>query len=379
VAVRKQRIRTVAALVGLVAALLAPAVPAATLFGLVDTGELFISADDGVNWAPLSTLPVRDATALAARFSSSDLFLASRSGSIYRSQDAGMNWSAVGAIPASDLEDLAIRPDGTILVLSAAGSIYSSGDQGASFTPLATLTGSNFASLTFTTPGTVKFYALTRTGEVYESTDGGAAWTPKGAMAISNARRMRAVDSSLYVMTESGDVFRSTDAATHWIAVGTLSQVGMRGLVRNGSSLAAASKEGHVATSANGASWTWQGSMNQLAVTALASNEPATTGVDPGGPGPGIFLGAPFPNPSSVALSLAVRLDREDEVRLALYDIRGRRVAERAPESLAAGPHVLRWDPGVHRAGVYIVHIETASLGSAARPWAWMKRPGDVP
>src|SRR5262249_13402580 len=148
------------------------------------------------------------------------------------------------------------------------------------FTALAALSGSNFVSLGFTTPG-VRYYALTQTGEVYESVDAGTSWVPKGTMTVPDAQKLRAVQSTLYVLTETGDVYRSTDAATSWIGVGTLSQVGMRGLVRNGAALAAASREGHVATSSDGVTWTWQGSMNQLTLTALASNEPATTGVEP--------------------------------------------------------------------------------------------------
>lgn len=346
----------------------APPGHTATLFGLIDTGELYSSANNGVNWSPLSTLPVSDATALAARLSSSDLFLASRSGSVYRSMDAGANWTAVGAISASDLVDLAIRPDGILLALTATGSLYSSTDLGASFTALAALTGSDFVSLCFTTP-VVKYYALTRTGEVYESPDGGATWTPKGAMAVSNARKLRAVQASLYALTETGDIFKSTDAATNWTAVGTLSQVGMRGLVRNGSALAAASKEGHVATSADGIAWTWQGSVNQLELTALASDEPATTGVEPDLPGAGALLGPVFPTPSTGPASLVVRLTGDDEVRLTLHDLSGRLVARRPPEALPAGTHTLSWDPRVARVGIYFVRLESAAGLSATRRW----------
>ena len=354
----------------LLAVACAPCAPAhaATLFGLIDTGELFSSADNGVTWSPLSTLPVSDATALAARLSSSDLFLASRSGSIYRSMDAGVNWIAVGAISASDLQDMAIRPDGTILALTATGSLYSSADLGASFTPLAALSGSNFVSLCFTTPS-VKYYALTRTGEVCESMDGGATWIPKGAFAVSNAARIRALQSNLFVLTETGDVFNSTDAATSWTPVGTLSQVGMNGLVRNGTALAAASREGHVATSTDGSTWIWQGSMNQLSLTALASNEIASTGVEAKPPGAAPLLGPVFPNPSMGPASFAVRMSGDDVVRLTLYDVSGRLVAHRPPETIASGIHRLSWNPRVARAGIYFLRLESTAGPSATQRW----------
>ncbi len=365
---RANRYRAAAALLLAATCAVCTSAHAAALFGLIDTGELYTSANDGVTWSPLSTLPVSDATALAARFSSSDLFLASRSGSLYRSMDAGVNWTAVGAISASDLEDMAIRPDGTILALTATGSLYSSDDLGASFTALAALTGSNFVSLCFTTP-VAKYYALTRTGEVFESVDAGATWTPKSAFAVANAARIRAVRASLYVLTETGDIFNSSDAATSWTAVGTLSQVGMRGLVRSGTVLAAASREGHVATSADGTTWIWQGSMNQLSLMTLASNEIATTGVDAELPGAAPLLGPVLPNPSTGLASFVVRVARDDEVRLTLHDVSGRQVARRPPETLAAGTHRLSWDPGVGRAGIYFLRLDSTAGPSATQRW----------
>ena len=248
-------------------------------------------------------------------------------------------------------------------------SLFASVDLGASFTPLATLTASDFVSLGFTPP-TGRYYALTRTGGVYESGDDGASWIAKGAMAVPDAARIRAVHSSLYVLTGTGDIYRSNDQAASWTPIGTLSQVGMRGLVRNGADLAAASREGHLATSSDGASWTWQGSINQLALTALASNEPATTGVELGPPGAAVLLGAPYPNPGSDALTFAVRLPNDTEVTVALYDLEGRLVALRGPEWLGAGSRVLRWEPGIRGNGLYFLEVTTADGRSSARHWA---------
>jgi len=58
----------------------ASAVRAGTLFGLINTGELYVSTNQGANWSIRSALPVRDAVALAAGSSSSQLYLASQSG-----------------------------------------------------------------------------------------------------------------------------------------------------------------------------------------------------------------------------------------------------------------------------------------------------------
>jgi photosystem II stability/assembly factor-like uncharacterized protein len=351
---------------------LAPAGRAATLFGLISTGELYGSSDNGATWTVRATLSVRDAVALVARLSTTDLFLASRSGSVYHSTDGGATWTGVGAVPASDVVDLAIRPDGALLVLTTAGSLYRSSDGGVNFSAVATLTGPNFVSLTQTTL-LVRQYALTRTGEAYESADGGTTWTPKGAFAASNAVRVRAVQGTLFALTDAGDLYRSADAGANWTAAGTLSQVGMRGLVANGTSLAAASREGHVATSADGVAWTWRGSMNQLSLAALASNEPAvTTGLEPGGVA-GVLLGAPYPNPSPQAVSFAIQLPEGTEVELLLHDVGGRQIAEWAPRSYPAGTHTMTWDPAVAHEGLYFLTIRTSDGRTATRRWAVMR------
>lgn len=345
--------------------------PASTLFGLVNTGELFTSSDGGASWNKFALLPIRDGVALAARLTSADLFIATRSGSIYRSTNGGMSWTGVGALPANDVVDLAIRPDGALLVLTGGGSLYRSDDLGASFSAVAALTGANFASLAQTAP-VVKQYALTSTGEAYESADGGATWTPKGSFQASDAVRLRAVQGTLFALTDAGDVYRSTDGGGTWAVVGALSQVGMRGLVRNGTTLAAASQEGEVATSSDGLSWTWRGSMNQLSLTALASNEPATTGVESVGIG-GIGLGALYPNPSQQTISFAIQLLTMAEVGLRLYDVAGRLVAERAARSYPAGSYTVTWDPALARDGLYFVTIKMGDGRTVTRRWAVMR------
>jgi photosystem II stability/assembly factor-like uncharacterized protein len=332
----------------------------ADLFGLINTGELFVSANNGVSWTIRSTLPVRDAVGLTARTSTTELYLASKSGSVYQSLDAGASWTAVGAITASDVVDLNIRSDGAIHVITATGSVYESLDQGATFSAVGTITASDVVSLGIISGGNL--YALTATGSVYESSNDGVTWTAVGAITFSNGIRLRAKGGDLYAISGAGDTYESTDGGTSWTAVGTLSQVGTRGLVSDGTNLFAATQEGHVASSADGAAWTWQGSMNQLTLTALADDTPAVVSVDPSTPLASIQFGGPFPNPTvGSRVRFSLRLDSEETVVLELYDARGKRLAIRNPETLPAGTHNLAWNPGNLRTGIYLVRLTRAS------------------
>lgn len=341
---------------------------AAQLYALVNTGEIFVSADQGISWTARATIPVRDAVALQARLSTNDLFMASATGSIYHSTDAGLNWSAVGAPPVSDLVDMTIRGDGDIVILTASGDVYRSDDLGVTFTPLATLTASNFTSLTGRNDG--RLFALTRTGEVYRSTDGGGSWVARGVITTSEAVRIRPAGTTLHVITSTGDDYRSTDSGATWSAIGTISQVGTVAMAVDAGTLILATREGHVATSPDGVNWTWKGSTNQLYLTALDVDTPAVSGVAPPTT-PQLTVGAPWPNPArgGAAMSLAFTLSAPERVALRLVDVSGRLVAEHPPVAYPEGANTLVWEPELRHSGIYFVRIETAQGLIASRRW----------
>lgn len=334
---------------------------AATLFALVDTGELFTSVDQGTSWSIRATLPVRDAVGLAAGATPTDLFLATRSGVVYRTMDGGYVWSAVGAVPADDVVDVALRSNLTLLLLTATGTLYRSTDNGITFTALAALTGSDFVS--FARAPQDRLYALARTGAVSQSVDGGTTWNVVGTITTSHAVRLRALGNALHAMTGSGDIYRSTDQAVTWTPIGTLSQVGMTAMTNDEDDLIVSSAGGEVASSADGAAWLWKGTINQLTVASLGVDLPATTSVPSQIAGAALELARPWPNPIApgVPVSLALTLPSEEVVTVEVHDIAGRHVARRAPESQAAGPVMLRWNPGLLQAGLHFVHITTGS------------------
>jgi hypothetical protein len=339
------------ALVGLATGLLFEPALSATLFGLLNTGEMYESADGGMTWGIRSALPVFDAIALAAGSTSSDLFLVSESGSFYRSSDGGMNWSGISSVPASDLTAFVPAP-GLLMLLTRSGSVYGSVDEGMSWSGVGAISASDVVSAA--RAGNT-YYALATTGSVYESIDGGASWSGVGTITTSDAEEIVVFDNRHWVMTGTGDLARSDDAGVSWAFVSTLSQVGTAALIDGEGELLASTAGGEVAATGDGIVWEWRGVINQLTVRALATDIPSLTEVDPEGAMPRtLSLSAPWPNPATHLVRIALDLRSIATVSLDVFDGAGRLLDRPVPgEVLPAGRSVRTWEPRGLTPGVY--------------------------
>ncbi|MGH7681610.1 MAG: T9SS type A sorting domain-containing protein, partial [Candidatus Eiseniibacteriota bacterium] len=342
---------------------------AANLFGLLDTGELYRSTNNGATWSAIGAIPVHDAVGLAAGTSASELYLASRSGTIYRTTNGGTDWTAVGAVTASDVAGFLLGPYGDVLALTRTGTLYSSSDQGANFSAITSLTGSDWVSLARGPLG--RLYALNETGQVAESQDQGKTWTTAGAITMYGAVAIRRLGAELYVLAKTGEVYRSLNYGGSWLPVGALSQGSMSALVELGGQLFAATKEGETATSSNGASWSWVGTINQLNVMALGTDTPQVTGVQSDPVPPRFQVSRPYPNPRVGAggATFPFVLSKADNVRLELYDVQGRLRAVRPFESMSAGAAAIRWDPPGLNPGAYFVRFVSESGATGQVTW----------
>lgn len=330
-------------------------VRATTLFGLVDTGEVFASIDAGATWEVRAALPVSDAVALTPG-ASSELLLATQGGTILSSVDAGHTWTAIGSVTAGDVVDVVGLPDGSFLLLTGSGVVYESADDGVSWTATASITGSDLASI-------VRFQGRTlvasESGVVHESVTG-APSIVVGAIPTPDLIDLRVRGGALDAMSRTGDVWHSADAGT-WEPVATLSQVGMAALSVVDGELLAVSREGHVAASSDGVGWAWRGTINQVFVVGLGSDA-AVTGLDEAPPvAVRISLSPPWPNPRVGTGSAHFRLglDRAGAIELGLFDVTGRRLATRTEMFAEPGAYVLEWDPGPLAPGVYYVRLES--------------------
>jgi hypothetical protein len=115
-----------------------------------------------------------------------------------------------------------------------------------------------------------------------------------------------------------------------------------------------------------GASWTWAGSINQLVVVALGNDQPTSTGIGASQPPsvPALSLHRLWPNPagSGLRVNVAFELSAQGDIRFELYDVTGRRVADRPREFVAsAGGHSFSWGLPSLPSGVYFLRVSTAA------------------
>lgn len=120
-----------------------------------------------------------------------------------------------------------------------------------------------------------------------------------------------------------------------------------------------------VATGPGGAIVAWSDTRNGVDVDIYAMQvlDALTTGVsDPPAPG-GFVFGRPGPNPARGAVTLRFSLPRDAGVRLAIYDVSGRRVRELVSGAQPAGEHAIAWDARDQggravATGVYFARLE---------------------
>jgi photosystem II stability/assembly factor-like uncharacterized protein len=354
----------------------ARAARAVDLFGLVDTGELFVSPDGGVTWSDRSTLPIRDAAEIAAGASSEELFLASRSGHFFHSGDAGLTWTLRSAIPVPDLVALCASATGIVLITET-GSVYRSLDEGFAFAEVGAIQAPDIASAV---PDEAALFALSSSGTVFRSEDEGETWSAVGVLPpTTEAIEITAHTNALFALTAAGELVRSADLGVSWSTLSTLSQVGMTGMVASTSEILATTAGGEIAATPTGTGWTWRGAIGQLTVRALGTDIPTTSGVPEQGSAPrvpAIALAPPWPNPARGVVRLAIDVTAPAAVAIAVFDAAGRRVAvPMAERHLGAGRHQHAWHPVGLARGEYWIRAESRSgVGGGGQKLVWLGR-----
>lgn len=93
--------------------------------------------------------------------------------------------------------------------------------------------------------------------------------------------------------------------------------------------------------------------------TIVVNSEPVSSEIHADVPQE-LTLAQNYPNPFNPSTTIAFTLPEQSEVRLAVYDVLGRRVAMLLNESRSPGEHMVTWDASTMASGVYIYRLEAA-------------------
>jgi hypothetical protein len=156
------------------------------LFSLLNSGDVYTSADKGVTWVPATALPTPGA-GIACSADASRIVAISINGALYASTNLGKTWSS-NSVPGARWSSIACSADGTKWVVAAGmangqpGPIYFSMDSATNWNP-AEAPITNWVGLSSSADGRNMFASTASDGPlnganaIYRSTNFGANWT----------------------------------------------------------------------------------------------------------------------------------------------------------------------------------------------------------
>lgn len=333
---------------------------------------------------------------------------------LFRSRDGGGNWTEITPPQASGdatafVAPFVLSPTNPGRLYAGRARVYRSGDEGTNWTATnggQPLDGANpvFSLAVSAGNGNLVFAATAPNGSrgrVFRTRDGGLSWDDvtgtlpdrwPGDLALDPA------DDTHVLVTFMGfgtsHVFASFDQGDHWVDIGdglpdvptSAVEVDPQhpGVVYAGTDL------GVYVSPYYGLSWfPFTEGMPTASVDDLKISGPAGriraathgngvyerdllelqfTGTPGGGPGdpagPGLRVA---PNPLRADSRVTFRLPETAPVRLALYDVTGRRLALLVDGTRTAGEHVVPLAPGNLASGVYFLKLEAGRASMVTR------------
>jgi len=380
--------------------------------------ETWSHASDGIT-APLPRCLAWDGT---------HVYIGSVGNGVHVSDDDGDTWTrAISGLGGLNVHELAV--DATGVYAGNWNGVWKSVDHGASWSATG-LQGNGIFALDASTP---RLYAGAFGGAVWSSDDNGQNWDQEGTgLPADFVQDVVPLGTTLYAALQNNGVWALPDGVTTWTAMndglpalGLWSLTGQAGalyvglggqgvyrwnaglsqwdataltsaevfcLDEVGTVLLAGTRGLLYGSDDAGVSWTdvGEGLKPWLAVHAIvAAGDDAfcalessgvwrtdlVTAVEDPAHGPedvSLEVLRISPNPFSSGARVAFSLDNPRRVRLAVYDVAGRRVATLVDEDLGAGPQERVWDGTTDRggraaAGVYMIRLEAGDRELVAK------------
>lgn len=310
------------------------------------------STDNGATWTRLASDFTQTAYS-AVETATGELLVGTFSQGIARSTDDGQTWTFVTS-PLIRTRKLVRAPDGTLYGAldnisdrSIEAGVIRSTDNGLTWA----YANDGFASA----PTRAQSLTVDLEGRVYASfadnpgphrtDDGGTTWTTVNAGLTSpTVQVITDVNNNVYAALRDGSIHVSSDAGVTWTAV-TTEPTG-----RYPSSMAfGPDRELYIGSYGRGV----YRSVNAVSV----EDTPIRATLEL----------AAFPSPVTRSATIQFVLDDASEVRVSVFDVTGREVAQMVDRAFTAGTHQLAWRPDGLASGVYLIRLEAASATETQR------------
>lgn len=358
---------------------------------------LFVSTDNGTNWAEIDS-GLGKVNIKAIAFDSTNIFVGADYVGVYTSTDKGKSW--IGA--DSGLVNLNIRAMCVIggnIFLGNGDGVAISTNQGKTWTQVNSgLTNTYVQSLAASANGL--FAGTGIWGRVFLSTNNGTTWTEvdsglSNPTTISFVTSFAMMETNIIAGTEVAGVFLSTNDGSTWIKIDSgiindphKSNLWVSSIVVYGSDIFAGTNAGVYLSTDKGRSWVdvslglALGPTTPLSVLVISKNE-----LIAGTSGHGVWrrplsemitalkgedkniplrfvLQQNFPNPFNPITTIGYTVSGlgATHVRLAVYDQLGREVAVPVNENREPGSYQLHFDGSALSSGVYCYRIQAGSF-----------------
>ncbi len=222
-----------------------------TLYVSTEGGGVFVSTDNGSNWAASNT-GLTSLTVVAILASGSNLFAGTAAG-VFLSTNGGSSWTVVNTgLTASYV--YALAANGGNIYAGTGSGVFKSTNNGANWT--ASNSGITNLSINALASSGANLFAGTNNG-IFLSTNLGTSWNPVNTgLTFTFITALFAHGTNIYAATSSQGVFLSTNNGGNWTQRNTgLTSLATTGFASSGSNVFCSTYFGVFLSTNNGTTW----------------------------------------------------------------------------------------------------------------------------
>jgi photosystem II stability/assembly factor-like uncharacterized protein len=348
-----------------------------TLFAASSDTGLFKSTNNGTNWQYINGVP-SNVLLYSVYASGSNIFVGANGAGVYRSVDNGVNWLQVNA-GLTDFDPRAFIVKGQYVFAAIQGTkVYRSPNNGTDWFPVtAGLPALNYRN--FAIFGN-NLYVCAACGVIYKSTNDGDTWAAfNSGVSNTNVYDIKVLGTDMYAASNGG-VLRSTNGGSNWVVANQGITGSPQALLTKETNVVAGSTSGVFRSTNNGLTWT---NFNQgLTTTNVLSIMEDGTYMYVGTSGGSIFrrplteiilgvhnisteipgdytLSQNYPNPFNPVTNINFAIPKSSNVKIKVYDARGKEAATLLNEKMSAGSYRVDFDGADFSSGIYYYTLES--------------------